>query len=506
MTTLKFTDSHNMVAFLTKSAESEGFEQIVDFLNANPIKYALTGNPTIYTLCIEQFWSTVKAKTVNGEVQLQALVDGKKNVVTEASVRSDLQLEDANGVDCLPNATIFEQLTLMGYENFHKSLLSIRLSSLPNGSSAIPTDPQHTPTITQPLSFQPQKKHKPRKPKKKDTQIPQSSVPSDNLADEAVNKENISKHSNDPLLSGKDILKLKELMALCTNLQNRVLDLEHTKTTQALEIDSLKRRVKKLEKKQRSKNHEVKRLCKVGLSVRVVSSEDKGLGEEDAFKLGRKIHDIDADEDITLKNVHDAEMFDINNIDGDEVVVESEVADKDVNLSVDEVTLAQALAALKSSTVIPTTAASTKVSTVIPTTAAITITAPRTKGIVFPEQEQEQKQAPAPIVSSQQPSQIKVQDKGKGKMNEPEPVKKLSKNDQLRLDEKLAFRLQAEEEEEEKKLAREKAQQIEEANTAWDDIQAKVEADYQLAQRLHDKEQEQYTDEEKAKFFCEFLD
>ncbi|GJY91799.1 putative ribonuclease H-like domain-containing protein [Tanacetum coccineum] len=54
------------------------------------------------------------AKTVNGEVQLQALVDGKKIVVTEASVRRDLQLEDADGVDCLPNATIFKQLTLMG--------------------------------------------------------------------------------------------------------------------------------------------------------------------------------------------------------------------------------------------------------------------------------------------------------------------------------------------------------------------------------------------------------
>ncbi|GKE45795.1 hypothetical protein Tco_1473079 [Tanacetum coccineum] len=39
---------------------------------------------------------------------LQALVDGKKIVVTEASIRRDLQLEDANGVDCLPNAIIFE--------------------------------------------------------------------------------------------------------------------------------------------------------------------------------------------------------------------------------------------------------------------------------------------------------------------------------------------------------------------------------------------------------------
>nr|GEW67248.1 copia protein [Tanacetum cinerariifolium] len=55
----------------------------------------------------------------------------------------------------------------------------------------------------------------------------------------------------------KDSLKLKELMELCTNLQNRGLDLENTKTTQALEIDSLKRRVKKLEKKKRSSFKEV---------------------------------------------------------------------------------------------------------------------------------------------------------------------------------------------------------------------------------------------------------
>ncbi|GJY03672.1 hypothetical protein Tco_0369612 [Tanacetum coccineum] len=114
MTTLQFVDTHNLVAFLAKPTESEGFEQIVDFLNASSIKYVLTVNPTIYTSCIQQFWSTVKAKTVNGEVQLQALVDGKKIVVIEASVRKDLKLEDADGVDCLPNAIIFEQLTIMG--------------------------------------------------------------------------------------------------------------------------------------------------------------------------------------------------------------------------------------------------------------------------------------------------------------------------------------------------------------------------------------------------------
>ncbi|GJW42285.1 hypothetical protein Tco_0071084, partial [Tanacetum coccineum] len=71
MTTLKFADTHNMVAFLSQ-----------------------------------------KEKTVNGEVQLQALVDGKKIIITESTVRRDLQLEDAEGVDCLPNA-IFEQLGLM---------------------------------------------------------------------------------------------------------------------------------------------------------------------------------------------------------------------------------------------------------------------------------------------------------------------------------------------------------------------------------------------------------
>ncbi|GKA50189.1 hypothetical protein Tco_0743262 [Tanacetum coccineum] len=90
MTTLQFAYTHNLVAFLAKPAENEGFEQVVDFLNAHIIKYALTVNPTIYTLCIEQFYATVKVKTVNGEQQLQALVDGKKIVVTQASVRRDL--------------------------------------------------------------------------------------------------------------------------------------------------------------------------------------------------------------------------------------------------------------------------------------------------------------------------------------------------------------------------------------------------------------------------------
>ncbi|GJY11943.1 putative ribonuclease H-like domain-containing protein [Tanacetum coccineum] len=93
--------------------------------------YALTINPTIYASCIKQFWATVKMKTVNGKVQLQALVDGKKIIITEATVRRDLQLEDPEGIDCLPNVDIFEQLTLMGYEKLSQKLTFYKHFFLP---------------------------------------------------------------------------------------------------------------------------------------------------------------------------------------------------------------------------------------------------------------------------------------------------------------------------------------------------------------------------------------
>ncbi|GKF60652.1 hypothetical protein Tco_0177438, partial [Tanacetum coccineum] len=82
-----------------------------------------------------------------------------------------------------------------------------------------------------------------RRPKGKDTQVTQPSVPSDptNVADEAVNEEPST--------------QLKELMDFCTKLQQRVLDQENTKTVQAQKITSLKKRVKKLEKKGLSRTH-----------------------------------------------------------------------------------------------------------------------------------------------------------------------------------------------------------------------------------------------------------
>ncbi|GJR19756.1 putative ribonuclease H-like domain-containing protein [Tanacetum coccineum] len=109
---------------------SDGFHEIIDFLNANQIRYALTVNPIIYTSCIQQFWATAKANTINGEHQLQALIDKKKVIITESSIRSDLHLEDAEGTDCLPTATIFKELARMGYEKpsqkltFYKAFFS----------------------------------------------------------------------------------------------------------------------------------------------------------------------------------------------------------------------------------------------------------------------------------------------------------------------------------------------------------------------------------------------
>ncbi|GKB81213.1 hypothetical protein Tco_0948108 [Tanacetum coccineum] len=391
--------------------------------------------------------------------------------------------------------------------------------------SANPTDPHHTPTIIQPSTSQPQKKQSRRK-QRKSTEISQSSVPSDNVAEEAANEENVPIHSNDPLFSGEDRLKLNELMKLCTQLQNRVLDLENTKTTQALQITSLKKRVKKLERRKKSRTHGLKRLYKVGLSAKVISSDDEAsLGDqEDASKQGRKIHDIDKDEDIYLVNVpRDEDMFGVNDLEGDEVVVESDVVAKkkadEVNnveevvstagdaasvsaaiITTVELAFAQTLAELKSAKPKAITTAATTTTTTA-TTVTPASTRPRAKGIIF--HDQEQAPAPTPIAPLQQLS--KVQDKSKGKMVEEEPEKSTKKKDQIRLDEELAFKIQVKEQEE-KRLAREKAQKVQKANIAWDDIQAKVEADYQLAQRLHDEEQEQYTDEEKARFFCEFLE
>ncbi|GJU26135.1 hypothetical protein Tco_1164756 [Tanacetum coccineum] len=378
--------------------------------------------------CCGQFWSTVMAKNINGEEQLHALVDGKKIIITESSVRRDLQLADEEGVDCLPNSTIFEQLTLMGPKttawnefsstmasaiiclatnqkfNFSKFIFESMIRNLDNLSGKF-------------LMY-------PRKPKRKDTQVPQPSDPIENVADEVVHKElgdslvraattassleaeqdsgninktqskatpnesssqgtnlgggpwcqetigdtiaqtrfeSVSKHSNDSLLARGNTLRSDE--------DRLKLD----------EIDDIMR-VKKLEKKDRSRIHRLKRLYKVGLTARVESSDNEESLGEDASKQGR-IDAIDADEEITLVSVHD-----VNVSAGEEVFA----------TTVDDITLAQVLEEMKS-------------------------TKPKKKGVVIQELGES-----TTIISSQLSSQ-QSQDKGKGILIEL--VKPMNKKD-----------------------------------------------------------------------------
>ncbi|GKF35371.1 hypothetical protein Tco_0108571 [Tanacetum coccineum] len=165
-----------------------------------------------------------------------------------------------------------------------------------------------------------------RRKQRKETEVPQ---------DETHHDDSVPIPSNDPLLSGEDRMQLIELMILCTNLQKQVLDLEKGKDAQAKEIVGLKKRVQKLERKQKSRTTGLKRLRKVGESRRVESSEDKdSLGaQEDASKQGRSFEDIDKDVEVSLVDeTHgrsdDAEMFDTDDLHGDEVIVDMAVGEK----------------------------------------------------------------------------------------------------------------------------------------------------------------------------------
>nr|GEV65115.1 hypothetical protein [Tanacetum cinerariifolium] len=129
-----------MIAHLTKSDASKGFKQILDFLNASVIYYALTVNPTIYVSCIKQFWSSVSVKKVNDVIRLQALIDRKKVLITDNTVREALHLDDVESIDCLPNEKIFAELARMVADDV--------ITDVVDHAAAEPTPPSPTPTTT----------------------------------------------------------------------------------------------------------------------------------------------------------------------------------------------------------------------------------------------------------------------------------------------------------------------------------------------------------------------
>ncbi|GJW69392.1 putative ribonuclease H-like domain-containing protein [Tanacetum coccineum] len=154
--------------------------------------------------------------------------------------------------------------------------------------------------------------------------------------DETEHEESVPTPSNDPQPSGEDSMQLTDLMVLCTKLQTQVLDLEKSKDAQAKEIAALKKRIQRLERKKMSRPIGLKRLKKVGMSRRVESSEDQEslCAPEDASKQGRSIADIDADVEVTLvdetqERQDDELMFDTKVLDTDEMHVEAKVDEKD---------------------------------------------------------------------------------------------------------------------------------------------------------------------------------
>ncbi|GKA67788.1 hypothetical protein Tco_0767705 [Tanacetum coccineum] len=274
----------------------------------------------------------------------------------------------------------------------------------------------------------------------------------------------------------------------------KVLDLQKANDAQAKEIAALKKRIQRLERRKMSRPTSLKRIKKVGMSMRVESSKDQeSLGAlEDASKPGRSIEDINADVDDDEMHVEakDEQSTKPDDSTAGEAVTTASVDDSVVPTTIEEITLAQTLIQIK--------VAKPKVVTTAATTA--TTTRPKDRGVIVQELSEFR------VPQETQPSSSK--DKGKGIMIEPEVP--LKRKDQIALDEQIARDIQAKldaELLEEQKLAR---KQEEKANIAliesWENTQAMMEADRLLAERLKSKEREELTDEEKAKLFMELME
>nr|GEU81182.1 hypothetical protein [Tanacetum cinerariifolium] len=368
----------------------------------------------------------------------------------------------------------------------------------------------------------PKKTQKPRQPKRKTTKVPHPSESTNIAANEAVHKEGmivwhqdtmrdtsahtrykrVSKMSSDSLLAGvnttrsdEDSLKHIELMKICTTLQKKVLDIEdelkRTKTAQQTKINGLEMRVKKLEKKHRSRTLKLKRLYKVGLTARVISSsDDEALDKEDASKQGRT-DEIDADEDIALVSTHDntqdvvwrsvKTLVDPNMIDLSSF--------KSQHVGEEEVFEVVTTAKMLIDTVVDVAQVMTAIVDILVSVAVTIVTT-------------------TPTITAES-TKTHVEYKGKGKVKLIKETVKLKKKDQILFDEKVARKLQ-EEIYEQERLVGERTRQEKEANSAltetWEYIQAKVYVDYQLAETLQEEEQEQLKDDEKAKLFMELLE
>nr|GEV88080.1 xylulose kinase-1 [Tanacetum cinerariifolium] len=297
---LTFADTHNMVAYLNKSDASEGFDQVIDFLNASYIKYALTINPHIYVLCIKQFWNTVVIKQSNDVTRLQALVDKKKVVITEATIRDVLRLDDAEGVDCLPNEDIFVELARIGQKfNFSKYIFESLVKNVYISSKfyMYPRVGKGFPGVETPLF---------------EGMLVAGELEEQGDAEEQVQDDvdNVVAQRDDTTVPGDDVhvpsipsptpptlppqqsqdlpSTSQEALDACATLARRVEHLEYDKVAQVLEITKLKRRVKQLERGNNVKG-------------RMIDESDRDEGRQ------AEIYQIDMDHASKVLSMHEDE-------------------------------------------------------------------------------------------------------------------------------------------------------------------------------------------------------
>ncbi|GJT58471.1 hypothetical protein Tco_1002004 [Tanacetum coccineum] len=440
-----------MVAYLKKPEGSEGFHQIVDFLNASHIRYALTKNPTIYVSYIKQFWQTATARTLdNGEIDLTAIIDGKVKTVTEGSVRRHHHLADANGISSLPTTEIFEQLYLMGAQLFRvKDQHTQQEYVLPQ-----PRSPTQTPIADKTV-------HEERGDSVERAATNATSLDAEQGSGN-INRTQSMTIPNDPFPQGIG-------SGGSTRRQDTILEDRPAQTR-------LIKKVKKLEKTVKS--------CQARRRARIVDSDDE-VDLEDPSKQGRKIAEVDQDPSISLVQ-HDAEIqgryghdmeFDLDF----DAAKEVSTAEKDVSTAkeVSTASLAVTTASVVVSTISPTR--NTGVSTADDITMAKTLVYIRKSA---------------------------TKDKGKGKMDESKTIKTKTKwqQEQERLDFEAAVRLQAELDEE----GRQRIVRVHEAASSfnveeWEDIQARVQVDEELVQRLQAEEREKYTKAEQARMLVELI-
>nr|GFA88347.1 hypothetical protein [Tanacetum cinerariifolium] len=247
------------------------------------------------------FWNTAVVKRSGDVTRLQALVDKKRIVIIEEVVRKILQLNDAEGVICLPNKEIFTDLARMGYEKpstkltFYKAFFSTQWK-VGKGFSGVETPLFENMLVVRDVA------------EEAEAQVPAQGDDVQEPTVEEVATNVVPPTPTSPLPSSPVIPSSPPHQPpcppqpqdaegdTCSALALRVKGLENDKAAQQLEIVKLKARVKKLGKINKVKSSKLRMLKKVGTSQRVKSSDDV----ENVFNQGRIIIDMDQDEGIEL--------------------------------------------------------------------------------------------------------------------------------------------------------------------------------------------------------------